>query len=108
MKNKWRLPTIDELSLMFNKEMGEPRISGFGQQIYWSSTPHAYRRNFAWIVYFGSGYTDFYNKSTPFYVRCVRRAKNGKLEWSGQSKTEMTWDEANEYCKEMNGKANTN
>ena len=101
-KSEWRLPTIDELQNMFDREKGKPKIDGFMAHNYWSSTVLADDINRAWIVFFSYGYTHGYFKSYTGYVRCVKKNEKGKLEWSESSKKKMTWDEANEWCKELN------
>ena len=74
--NGWRLPTKDELNLMYkNKD----KIGGFANyhsnNYYWSSTEYDY--NYAWFFSFdlGSAYYDDYSegsKLTTYYVRAVR------------------------------------
>ena len=66
-KGKWRLPTKEELNLMYkNKDI----VGGFTYDYYWSSSE--YDASSAWIQYFNNGnqYTSI--KYYPTYVRCVR------------------------------------
>ena len=100
--SKWRLPTVKELQNIFDYEQGKPEISGFNPYYYWSSTTHAHNVYHAWIVDFGYGNTSYGIKSDAYYVRCVRKNDNGELKWSKSSKYKMNWEEAKEYCKEMN------
>ena len=102
MKNKWRLPTVNELHEVFDYKKGEPKIYGFTLNYYWSSTEHAHYTKSAWIVNFDSGRMGFNPKSYPDYVRCVKEMENGELEWSKSSESAMTWEEACKHCKEMN------
>ena len=107
-ERKWRLPTVDELHEVFDYKNGEPKVDGFIPYRYWSFTTHAYFTDNAWVVYFSDGHTDYHNKSNPIPVRCVRTQDNGELEWYKYSKNGMNWNEANEWCKELNDEANTN
>ena len=63
----WRLPTKDELNLMFeNKDI----IDGFSNYYYWSSTEMS---NYgAWGQSFNFGYQNDYGKHDYSYVRAVR------------------------------------
>jgi hypothetical protein len=68
----WRLPTKDELTLMFeNKD----KIGGFANTWYWSSTEH-YISGTAWMVGFGKvvqyDYKDKFGYYTNVAVRAVR------------------------------------
>lgn len=66
--NGWRLPTKDELNIMFlNKE----KISGFANSRYWSSTDGG--DNSAWGQGFESGNQKLANKfNNNYLVRAVR------------------------------------
>ena len=44
--------------------------AGFASYFYWSATECS--STYAWIVDFSNGYTSNYNKSSSYYVRCVR------------------------------------
>jgi len=101
-KNKWRLPTIDELRNAFDYERGKPKAEGFTLDYYWSYTTHTYYAEAVWIVYFDDGYTDYGYRSSTYYARCVRDTGEDYLELSESSKIEMTWDKACEYCERMN------
>ena len=100
--SRWRLPTLHELFSTFDHEKGKSTINGFNSDFYWSSTTHINDTNSAWIVGFGYGYIYDYRKSHICYVRCVRGAEDGKLEWSKPSKEKMTWEKACEYCERIN------
>ena len=70
----WRLPTVSELHNVFDYETGEPKIGGFSDEFYWSSTEFSDNPTYAWIVRLGYGSTYYYTKVTDTnYVRCVRR-----------------------------------
>ena len=100
-KSNLRLPTIEELRNAFDYECGKPKIDGFTSNGYWSSTTHVHHTDYAWIVYFHTGNTDYNGKSFTYYVRCVKEIEKGKLEWSRPSKDEMTWSEAKKYCERL-------
>ena len=93
----WRLPTVDELGdivilcggvLVSWDEKGwrekvdknndnaqyqaSYREKGFLPNFCWTSSTYANRRQFAWVVYFGSGYDSGYYKSNTYHLRCVR------------------------------------
>ena len=99
-KNKWRLPTVNELIAMYDYNKGKPEIEGFSSYYYWSSTTKEGYPSYAWYVYFSSGYVNYNNKGSSNYVRCVRDTNKG-LVWSEFSKFKMTWDEAIEYAENL-------
>jgi len=63
----WRLPTKNELNLLFLKK---DLVGGFGYNYYWSSTEDDY--NNAWIQDFNYGYQHFSAKNYTYYVRAIR------------------------------------
>ncbi len=67
----WRLPTKEELLLIYQllyKKMG---VKNFTAKNYWSSTIN--KDDFAWIFDFHSGDAyDYYNKYNAYFVRAVR------------------------------------
>ena len=68
----WRLPTKDELNLMF---LNKDKIGGFTSintysNGYWSSTEYDY--NYVWWQYFGNGFQFTEVKSDSLFVRAVR------------------------------------
>ena len=75
--NGWRLPNIKELQSIVDYGRQNPSINTayfFDTQssYYWSSTTYIPNTSFAWLVYFYSGNTLYYNKTDSHYVRCVR------------------------------------
>ena len=74
----WRLPTIEELQSIVNRETYDPAINTayFPNTIpsgYWSSTTDAHDTDYAWLVNFYYGVVSiYYRKSGTFYVRAVR------------------------------------
>lgn len=75
-KSDWRLPNINELTLLVDDTKYNPSISTVFKNIessgYWSSTTHDNYSDTAWFVYFLHGYQGNGDKSTSAYVRCVR------------------------------------
>ena len=63
----WRLPTKDELNLLFQNS---GKIGGFANVIYWGSAESGGSN--AWKQSFFIGYQGFSNKSSYGYVRAVR------------------------------------
>ena len=63
----WRLPTKDELNLLFQNR---GKIGGFAYFVYWSSTE--FDSFNAWYQSFIERYQGFNVKNTNFYVRAVR------------------------------------
>jgi len=98
--NDWRLPTIDELMVMFDRKTGQPIIEGFSSNSYWSSTTYEGSKSRAWSIYFSYGSVDCSYKGNGNYVRCVRDGLDG-LQWSKFSSEEMTWYEAIDYAKQL-------
>ena len=98
--NDWRLPTIEELMVMFDREIGQPIIEGFNSNSYWSSTTYEGSKRNAWVIDFNSGYVSYYDKDYNLYVRCVRDGKDG-LQWSQSSENAMIWSEAIDYAKQL-------
>ena len=72
----WRLPTIKELLSIVDYERSEPAIDSAFQcesSWYWSATPLASSRSdFAWFVYFRSGFSYWDSQYLEGFVRAVR------------------------------------
>lgn len=75
-KTDWRLPSVEELVSITDKSRAGPSIDPAFQNValdgYWSSTTNASGLGDAWIVYFDGGNTAWTNKTSRYYVRCVR------------------------------------
>jgi len=74
----WRLPNINELITIVNRAGFNPAIdttkfSATKSLHYWSSTADANAPTFAWYVNFSYGGSFSSNKTTSYYVRCVRQ-----------------------------------
>ena len=70
--NGWRLPTKDELQIMYNARSSLEAVPGFQKflTLYWSDTVHSEGRH--WIMKFDEGgYTADYDYNS-YIVRCVR------------------------------------
>ena len=63
----WRLPTKNELNLLYSERVA---VGGFSTRSYWSSTEFVYSG--AWYQYFNNGGKFYSNKSDRSYVRAVR------------------------------------
>ena len=72
--NKWRLPTKEELNLMY--ELHKKGIGSFDSGSYWSSSE--YSADYAWSHDFGSGYQDGDGKYLTLRVRAVRSFESDK------------------------------
>lgn len=73
----WHLPNAKELySLIdlgqFNPALPPNHLLSVFSWNYWSATTLALPTGYAWSVYFGNGYVEYYDKSNDGYVRCVR------------------------------------
>lgn len=73
----WRLPNVKELSSLVDDSRYSPSINttyfpNTQSSSYWSSTTYSYDTALAWFVNFHIGYTNYSDKTNPYYVRCVR------------------------------------
>jgi len=72
----WRLPSKTELSWLVKNEGSAPLINvlfpGTVSSTYWTSTSYALNATNAWGVLFYNGYVYSSNKTSSYYVRCVR------------------------------------
>jgi hypothetical protein len=73
----WYLPSIDELSLLWQNKFNVNRslsvlssANSIGQGYYWSSTE--YSSSSAWLFYFNLGSANFSNKSGLYSTRAIR------------------------------------
>jgi hypothetical protein len=68
----WYLPSRQELNLLYQKSGELGSIGGFNYSSnYWSSTEN--NTSYAWYFLFHNGYANYTNKTSAYYVRCVRR-----------------------------------
>ncbi|MGL4346564.1 MAG: DUF1566 domain-containing protein [Chitinophagaceae bacterium] len=63
----WRLPTKEELNIMYNKKH---IIGNFSPVSYWSGTEDGSTR--AWAHYFPNGSQNSTPKTIGYYIRCIR------------------------------------
>ena len=79
--SRWRVPNLKELESLVEKRCIDPAINSrfFPNTrlwFFWSSSPHANHPDYAWYVFFGDGYVDYYGKSSPpLYVGLVRHGQ---------------------------------
>lgn len=102
---KFRLPTIQELKSIVDYTKCNPatNLGGIKSDGYWSSSPCVSGSSLAWVVgfYGGRGYNG--NKSSSFYVRCVRTLNDGSLEWAKEDAPKpLSWKEAMDYAEALN------
>lgn len=71
-KDGWRIPTIEELKLLYN---AEPSSHIYGSW-FWSSSPNAYDSNSAWLLSFSYGYDVNYDRRGKYGVLLVRNREN--------------------------------
>ena len=74
--NDWRLPNINELkTIMDRNKIGPAIVSTFANTSssnYWSSTTYERDKHSAWYIYFFDGSVSNNAKEYSLYVRCVR------------------------------------
>ena len=97
-KNKWRLPTKDELAELYRSG----NLNNISNDL-WSSITCASSTSSAWIVDFSSGLQGYSYKANSNYVFCVRTKKNGKLKCQkNPSLSRMNWNQAMNYADNLN------
>ena len=67
----WRLPTKDELQLIYLLFHWR-QIGDFASGYYWSSAEYDVSAEYAWVQYFGNGEQDYAGKNIRYNVRAVR------------------------------------
>jgi TolB-like protein len=65
----WRLPTKEELNLIY-VNLREKNLGGMGDNWHWSSAQTS--NYFAWVQRFSDGYQNSYDKDVTYSVRAVR------------------------------------
>lgn len=119
--NDWRLPSIEELQTIVDKNRYSPAISSSFTNVatsdsYWSSTTYAGNTSYAWFVFFNPGNTYFNAKTNSYYVRCVRDGQYqnfdtlSSLQKAGferNTTTEIVTDTKNELMWQDNSEAKT-
>ncbi|NTW32944.1 MAG: DUF1566 domain-containing protein [Bacteroidetes bacterium] len=66
----WYLPSLNELDLTYSNLYLNGNPGAFTGNPLWSSSE--YNNSSAWIKYYGDGSQAHFNKSSSYYVRCVR------------------------------------
>ena len=72
--NGWRLPTKDELNLMYRDKY---KISRFANNLYWSSTKERSKKNveYAWAQQFSDGAGGRQERYEINYFLCINRVR---------------------------------
>ncbi len=74
--DNWRLPTIDELETIVDRDKTNPsidtRLFRSASAPYWSQSSFDDTSDEAWVVFFDSGLSGFGIKGRNHCVRCVR------------------------------------
>ena len=81
----WRLPTLDELKTIVDKNFIPPSINPIfncKKTLYWSSSSYENNTNYAWAIHFYYGFAYWRLKSNYNLVRCVRDIKEKILDCS--------------------------
>ncbi|NWF66945.1 MAG: DUF1566 domain-containing protein [Campylobacterales bacterium] len=69
--DKWKLPTIEELNIINNKQN---KFIHIGEGFYWTSTPVSNKSNNYWYVDFKNGGKNYYTINQDLgYVRCITK-----------------------------------
>ena len=71
-KGTWRLPTVRELKLIYDKRAELTVLNLPLDPTYWATSEYGSSGQSAWFVNFSNGYTDMLTKNSIFRVRCVR------------------------------------
>jgi len=125
----WRLPSDRELQGIVNYQIMSPAIDltffpDTKASRYWSGTRYG-STNSAWNTQFSSGVVAFSQRSSNYYVRCVRGTQTGQsfidngdgtvfdaatgLTWQqGDDRTLRSWAEALQYCENLELPAGNN
>jgi len=67
--NGWRLPTDDELMILYNNK---DKIGGFSGEFYWNSTEYGFAKDIGGCQSFSNGAMVNDGKDTKHYVRAVK------------------------------------
>ena len=98
----WRLPAVEELMAMYSREEESciEALKTSKREHFWASTPASVKDKY-WYMYINNGTTFVTDKEFRTGVCYVRDAEDDILELVVLEDSAMTWEEANEFGKEL-------
>ena len=98
----WRLPAVEELMAMYSREEESciEALKTSKREHFWASTSASVKDKY-WYMYINNGTTFVTDKEFRTGVCYVRDAEDDILELVVLEDSTMTWEEANEFGKEL-------